>query len=299
MSDASVDLKTVTVPEFEFMKIISERSADQVDQKMRDRELKWRSLITLVVGGLAILGYSNINSIREQTLQSVRQEIADASAGMTNSIASRFTALEESLRREALLTAEESVNQLFSERFTGMLDELRRDSMLGQLDIKLDGLENRGSYNVYDEDILIDTLSSLSMIEGIEENSKYQRVVERAVDNFFLADSPANIANMLDIAERTMLNVEGVHFTMYDFFAIEFLRSATISRETQDAFQEFVRRSEHMELRPVTEAGKRYAELVLDFRLAGNRRTDVGDALAAEVLGYDKDVLRIIYPAFS
>jgi len=198
--------------------LIVETAAHKTDQKVQARERRWRALFSVLVAGLALLGYTNIANLFENNRNALAQQTERL--------------VEERVRAEVGPVVDAAVSDSF-EQAKGDIDNQIKILRFNILSRKLDQEE---SFSNIERDAFISFMDELVGIDGIETNPDFLASAEMGIDALFQANLADSLNRLSARHGDKLVNSTGIAITFRSHFRNRILGDAVISPEIDEGY---------------------------------------------------------------
>lgn len=213
----------VTLPEGEYALFLAQKAAEIADQRSRSREIQWRSFAGLVVTVLAVLGFSNLSSLKSDLRDLLKADVRDQVATTVDQYVST------NLKGLVSATMEAKTRE-FDARFAA--------AQFATLAVQISAAP---AVNAADRDAANALLAEAIKSDQVTQMPQFRRVLEQLVDAYHEADLEADLDRVHEVLESVALETPGIAFTMGRHYGMRAIGAAEPDPEVLARFRQYVK----------------------------------------------------------
>lgn len=211
------------LPEGEYAAYLAQKAAEIADQRSRTREIQWRSFAGLVVTVLAVLGFSNLSSLRTDLRDLLKADVRDqVSTTVEQYVSSNLKGLVSATM--------EAKTREFDARFAA-----------AQFAPLASQIAAAPSVNAADRDAANALLAEAIKSEQVTQMPQFRRVLEQLVDAYHEADLEADVDRVHEVLETVALETPGIAFTMGRHYGMRAIGAAEPESDVLVRFRTYVK----------------------------------------------------------
>lgn len=250
--------KKIVLPEGEYADYLATLAANIADERIAKREQKWRTITGLVITALAVLGFVNLSSIRDELAQKVDTAVQSKLPGLVANF------------------VESNKSTIFGEPLEQVRSDLETRIAFVRLLLIAEELGRGSGFTEETRDAAVTLITIVSENSNIVSSSEFSGPLEKILDAFLRANQSFFIDQIETSLGERMLGSKGITLSMVQHYGMKISGSVRADEQDIATFQKYA-----------TAARERYDfpeatlpfELMLDFISSEMTRTSTGASL--------------------
>lgn len=257
-----MDDNRIVLPEGEYAEYLATLAANIADARIKERENKWRAILGLIVTIVAVLGVTNISSIKDDLKSKIELDIKTK---VPDEVAKYVDQNRSKIVGESL----ESVNNEVESRIAFM--------QLFNISLEL----SKGTGFTRDQrDAAVGLIEKVSKNNKIVDSPEFAGPLEKIVDAFLRADQALYIDKIESSLEERIAKSHGITLSMVQHYGMRVSGSKVVDDREKALFDKYARLAAEAFRTP--EASAPY-QIAIDYKVNGNKRSQFGAGVLQDV----------------
>lgn len=245
------DERKIVLPQGDYAAYLATVAADMADEKLKRRETRWRTIISVGIAALAIFGYANLSSFMSGITERVEK------------------------------TTKSEIDKVFKERYETLREEVDAKLAFVQINTLASSFKENGSINERDKQSVLAQAKIIRDSMDLLEPNQFIRPLYTIIDAFDAARLGGEI-DQLDTEIRPLLeDYEGTVRVLLQHYGLRLAGAIQLQDADINRFRNYaaVAREDH--------SLHEYAavwELALNVKENGNTKTRAGEEIIRDVL---------------
>jgi hypothetical protein len=263
LATASANDRPVAVPEGEYARYLAVQAAEIADAKSARREAVYRGIFGLVFAVVALLGYTDINRLREEIDKNIDAKL---SVRVPQEVDAEYTRRETRLVEAARNKIQQDVDARLA--FSQLLFVAKQLA------------DEKERFSNADRDAAVSLLQKASKSADVLNSPEFGKPLEEIVGAFFKADLDHYLDDLDRNYQQVMVRNVQITKVLVSHYGLRVVGSpASADQATRERFHRY---AEAARMHKWSELALPY-EATLAFRDAGNKRNSTTDELLVDV----------------